>query len=79
MKSIVRAALVCALVALAATSGRASRAWADEVAVAQLKTATGAVFVVRDGKRVAAQPGDQLFEKDVLQTDADGTDRHHLH
>jgi hypothetical protein len=45
---------------------------ADEAAIAQIKTAAGAVFVVRDGKRIPAKPGEMLFEKDVLQTDTDG-------
>jgi hypothetical protein len=45
---------------------------ADETAIAQVKTAAGAVFVVRDGHRNPVKPGEPLFEKDVLQTDADG-------
>jgi len=45
---------------------------ADETAIAQIKTASGPAFVMRDGNRIAAKPGDMLFEKDVLQTDANG-------
>jgi hypothetical protein len=48
-------------------------AGADETAIAQIKTAAGAAFVVRDGKRLPVTPGGELFEKDVLQTDSDGT------
>jgi hypothetical protein len=56
-----------AVLSLAAAAG------ADEIAIAQIKTAAGAAFVVREGKRLPVAPGGKLFEKDVLQTDADGT------
>ena len=46
---------------------------ADETPIAQIKTAAGAVFVVRGGNRIPVKPGEPLYEKDVLQTDADGS------
>ena len=46
---------------------------ADETAIAQVKTAAGPVFVLRGANRVALKPGDALYEKDVLQTDAGGS------
>lgn len=61
------ALVIAAFLALGAAAARS-----DETPIAQIKNAAGAAFVVRDGKRLAAKPGDPLFEKDVLQTDADG-------
>jgi hypothetical protein len=46
---------------------------ADETPIAQIKTASAPAFVVRDGTRIAAKPGDALFVKDILQTDAGGS------
>jgi hypothetical protein len=51
----------------------ASSAYADDAAIAQVKTAAGPAFAMRGGSRVALKPGDPLYEKDVLQTDAGGT------
>ncbi len=51
----------------------AAPAFADGPEIAQVKTASGAVSVVRDGKNTAVKPGDSLVEKDVLQTGADGS------
>ena len=51
----------------------AAAARADGPAIAQVKTASGPVFVVRGADRIPAKPGDSLYEKDVLQTDAGGT------
>jgi hypothetical protein len=62
----------CAALAALAALLAVSPAWADDTAVAQVKTTSGAVFVVRDGTRMPLKQGDPLFEKDVLQTDADG-------
>jgi hypothetical protein len=59
-----------AALALAAFAWSAA---ADETAIAQVKTAAGPVFAVRGANRVALKPGDPLFEKDVLQTDAGGS------
>jgi len=71
MPSVAYLMRACAVLIVISLLGIAA-AWADEEAVAQIKTASGAVFVVRDGKRMPAKPGDALYEKDVLQTDADG-------
>src|SRR5580692_6279678 len=62
----------CAALAALAAMVAVSPARADGAAVAQVKTSSGAVFVVRDGTRMPLKQGDPLFEKDVLQTDADG-------
>jgi hypothetical protein len=61
------------LLAVIALVSLASGAMADETPIAQVKTAAGAVFAMRGANRVALKPGDALFEKDVLQTDASGT------
>jgi len=64
---------IALLLGIAALTLSGAAASADEAAIAQIKTAAGAVFVVRDGKRIPVKPGEPLFEKDVLETDADGT------
>ncbi|HUK58155.1 MAG TPA: FecR domain-containing protein [Stellaceae bacterium] len=51
----------------------AAPAFADGSQVAQVKTASGAASVMRDGKASAVKPGDALYEKDTLQTGADGS------
>ena len=57
------------LLVLAATTP----ALAQERAVAGLiKLASGAVFVVRDGKLIPAQAGQVLVEADAIRTGADG-------
>jgi hypothetical protein len=45
---------------------------ADDTPVAQIKTESGAVYAMRDGKRVDLKAGDELYEKDVIDTGADG-------
>src|ERR1051326_7733668 len=42
-------------------------------AIGQVKTASGQVFVLRDGARNPAKIGDMVFEKDTLQTGPDGS------
>jgi hypothetical protein len=69
------APMACRLLALGFAAASVAFAWgarADETAIAQIKTASGAAFVMRNGNREAAKPGDLLYEKDVLQTDAGG-------
>jgi hypothetical protein len=41
--------------------------------VAQVKTVSGPVVVVRGGTRLPAKTGDALFEKDTIETGADGS------
>ncbi len=65
---IARAAALIFVATLAAAP-----AFADGPEIAQVKTASGSVSVVRDGKSAAAKPGDALFEKDTLATGADGS------
>lgn len=66
MRSIAISLLVACIAA-------APQAKADDAAVAQVKKAAGAAFVVHGGQRVPVKPGDLLYQSDVLQTDADGT------
>jgi hypothetical protein len=40
--------------------------------IAQVKNTSGHVIIVRDGGNIAAKVGDFLYEKDVIQTGADG-------
>ena len=44
----------------------------DAPAIAQVKTATGQVVVLRAGQPLPANVGDKLFEKDVIETGPDG-------
>ena len=48
-------------------------AFAQSPAIAQIKTVSGQVFIQRTGNRVAAKVGDPLFEKDTIETGADGS------
>jgi hypothetical protein len=45
---------------------------ADGTAIAQVKTVSGDVAIVRGGTRVAVKVGDPVFEKDTIETGADG-------
>jgi hypothetical protein len=45
---------------------------AAAAAIAQIKKATGQVAVLRSGARISAKVGDLLFEKDIVETGADG-------
>jgi hypothetical protein len=58
---------VFALVIVAATSVHAQQGGAGRV-----KVASGAAFVVREGRPMPAAPGQMLLEADVLRTGADG-------
>jgi hypothetical protein len=49
----------------------APAAWAADP-VGQIKTATGAVHIERDGQRLAAQPGAMVLESDSVTTGRDG-------
>jgi hypothetical protein len=55
------------MIALAGAAGAA-----DAPAIAQVKTATGQVVVLRAGQPLPANVGDKLFEKDVIETGPDG-------
>ncbi len=61
--------VLCALLSLA------SAAMADDPgrSIGIVKTATGEASVLRDGRRIAAQPGLSLARGDVLSTGATGT------
>ncbi|MGO9060143.1 MAG: FecR domain-containing protein [Candidatus Binataceae bacterium] len=45
---------------------------ADGPAIAQVKTVSGDATIVRNGTSVAAKVGDPVFEKDTIETGADG-------
>src|ERR1700733_8577940 len=47
-------------------------AGADSAAIAQVKTVSGDVAIVRNGTRAAVKVGDPVFEKDTIETGADG-------
>ncbi len=49
-----------------------SFAGAESPKIAQVKTASGQVTIVRDGSNLPAKVGDFLYEKDVIQTGSDG-------
>ena len=42
-------------------------------AIAQVKTASGDVAIVRNGIRVAVKVGDPVYEKDTIETGTDGS------
>jgi hypothetical protein len=46
---------------------------ADNSQVAQIKTVSGQADIVRGGTRSAAKIGDPLYEKDTIETGADGS------
>ncbi len=50
----------------------ASAAKADNSQVAQIKTVSGQAEIVRNGARSAARVGDPLYERDTIETGADG-------
>lgn len=51
----------------------AAPATAAGTVIGQIKTVAGQAFVLRDGGRLAAKPGDRVQEKDVLETGTDGS------
>ena len=59
--------IMCALLASAAIS-----AAQDDRPIGLVKTVSGEVFILRDGRRLAALPGHQLVLGDVLSTGATG-------
>lgn len=50
----------------------ASAARAQEAGAGRVKVASGAAFVVREGRAIPATPGQVVLEADVLRTGADG-------
>jgi hypothetical protein len=57
---------------LLAVSAIAS-ARAEAPHIAQVKTVRGDAFIVREGERIAAKPGDLLYQSDVVTTGSGGT------
>lgn len=56
-----------ALSLIAVTSPRA-----QEKPIGQVKTVSGDVAIVRNNNRTAVKPGDSVFQKDTIETGADG-------
>ena len=74
MHSIARARRGAAgLILAAAMTLVHSHAWAGGPQIAQVKTVSGDAVIVRDGARLAAKVGDPVFEKDTIETGADGS------
>jgi len=66
MSCVTRAALAVALIVAALPA-------AAETGIGQIKTASGAVTIARDGSDIAARIGDPVYEKDTIKTGKDGT------
>ncbi|SRR5579862_3205172 len=64
---ITAAALAAAFVVVFASAARAR-----DSRIAQVKTVSGDAALVRGGARTAARPGDPVYEKDTIETGADG-------
>jgi len=64
--AVIFAASVAMLMLLNAPAG------ADGPPIAQVKTVSGDVAIMRNGTRVAVKVGDPVFEKDTIETGADG-------
>jgi hypothetical protein len=64
------ASLAVVLVLIANLGAVAS---ADDSQVAQIKTVSGQAEIVRNGTRNAAKIGDPVYEKDTIETGADGS------
>ena len=58
---------------LVVLSFSAAAARADNSKVAQIKDVSGQAEIVRNGARSAAKIGDPLYEKDTIETGADGS------
>jgi hypothetical protein len=67
-----RSAAISAIV-LSLVASLTSVARADNSQVAQIKTVHGQAVIVRNGARTAAKIGDPLYEKDTIETGADGS------
>jgi hypothetical protein len=63
---------VAALVAMALSLVAVSSPRAQEKPIGQVKTASGDVAIVRNNNRIAAKPGDSVFQKDTIETGANG-------
>jgi len=68
MTALRRLAIVLAMLAAAAVSVRGQ----ENSAAGRIKVASGAAFVVREGKSIPAQIGQVVFEADGLRTESDG-------
>ena len=64
--------LVLWLAAILLIAAPSAAGAAEAPAIAQVKTVSGQVAVLRSGQRLPARVGDPLFEKDVVETGSDG-------
>lgn len=62
-----------AALALLLVGTAAPAAMAQGAAVGQVKTVTGTAALLRGAERLPAKAGDAVFEKDVIETGADGS------
>ena len=67
-RSVAGLAFILVLVAVADTTSHAANSQ-----VAQIKTVSGDARIVRSGARSTARVGDPLYEKDTIETGADGS------
>ena len=67
-----RCSVLALALVLAATPAFASGQQQEPTAAGRIKIASGSVFIVRAGATIPAQPGQFVFEADVLRTGADG-------
>ena len=73
MNSVTRVRRIASLVFIVAVLAVSeSAAKADTSQVAQIKTVSGQAEIVRNGARSSARVGDPLYEKDTIETGADG-------
>lgn len=68
MRLLTKTLAVAAMWSLLATP-----AYANGPQIAQVKTVRGDAFIVRDGARIRAKPGDALYQSDMVETAPDGT------
>jgi hypothetical protein len=64
--------MIVAFAAVALSLISTSSPRAQEKPIGQVKTASGDAAIVRNNNRIAAKPGDSVFQKDVIETGADG-------
>jgi hypothetical protein len=69
---VIALALVILATVATTTPAFAGRLQQEATAAGRIKIATGAVFIVRAGATIPAQPGQVVFEADTLKTGADG-------
>lgn len=72
-KRLIRRFRVAGVAALLLTAMLVAPAVAEAPRIGQVSEATGAASILRSGARVAARPGDPVYQGDVVETGADGS------